>query len=379
MTPRLAGGQHVDVAVVVDSDAFGGAEVWTTRVLDHLPDGMRASLVVAEPVADRIAVPAGIDRVVVPLARHRESAPDTAAALAALAPDVVHVNLVDPASNRATLAAALAQAPTVAALHLQGVPPDPPEPGFRALAAAVAPSGPIAAQLVELGVPAERVVRVRHGVPLPATPARPRGEPPLVVGAVGRLTPQKGIDVLLAATARLHARGRALRVVIAGAGRDEAELRRRAAGLPVTFPGFCTDVPALLRGLDVFCLPSRAEALSLALLEAVAHGLPCLTTAVGDTVGALDGCALVVGPDDVDALTAAMDRLLTDPDLRRELGRRARERAVRDFAVTRMAGEVASVWRRAAPDQRPATDDAAVHGAASTASASASTAATGSS
>jgi glycosyltransferase involved in cell wall biosynthesis len=340
----------VRVAVVVDSDAFGGAEVWTDRVLAHVPDGVRPSLLATEPVADRLtaAHPHVEEQVVVPLARHRETAPEVAAALAALAPDVVHVNLVDPTSNRACLAAALAQAPTVATLHLQGGPPIVPDPRYRALSAAVAPSEPIAAQLVELGVAADRVVPVRHGVPLPPHPARPAGRPPLVVGAVGRLTAQKGFDLLLEAVARLHRQGRALRVVIAGEGRDEAALRRQASGLPVQFAGFCPDVPALLRGLDVFCLPSRAEALSLALLEAVAHGLPCVTTTVGDTVAALHGCALVVPPDDVDALTASLDQVLRDAALRQRLGARARQRAVRDCDVTRMAADVAAVWQRVA-------------------------------
>jgi glycosyltransferase involved in cell wall biosynthesis len=136
-------------------------------------------------------------------------------------------------------------------------------------------------------------------------------------------------------------------VLIAGEGREETALRRQAVGLPVRFLGFCPDVPALLGRLDLFCLPSRAEALSLALLEAAAHGLPCVTTAVGDTAAALTGAAMIVPPDDLDALTAALDRLLADPALRGDLGGRARRRAARDFGVRRMAAEVAAVWSAA--------------------------------
>jgi glycosyltransferase involved in cell wall biosynthesis len=337
------------VAVVADSDAFGGAEVWTRRVLGRCPSGIRASLLVAQPVADRLGVPHGVERrVVVPLARHHANARAVGAALDELAPDVVHVNLLDPGSNRAVLDVALDRAPTVVTLHLQGAEPTGPRRCYARVAGAVAPSAPIAAQLVELGVPPERVARVRHGVPLPAAPARAPGRPPLVVGGVGRLTAQKGFDLLLAAAARLCKRGRRLQVVIAGEGREEAALRRQAEGLPVRFLGFCLDVPALLGRLDVFCLPSRAEALSLALLEAAAHGLPCLTTAVGDTAAALTGAAMIVPPDELDALTAALDRLLADPALRGDLGVLARRRAVRDFDVRRMAAEVAAVWAAAA-------------------------------
>jgi hypothetical protein len=128
--------RSVRVAVVVDSDAFGGAEVWTCRELEHLPAGIRPSLLVTRPVADRLGVPDRVERrTVIPLARRRGAAPEVAAALAEIAPDVVHVNLVDPASNRAALDAALDRAPTVAALHLQG-------------------------QLVALGVPAQRCRRL---------------------------------------------------------------------------------------------------------------------------------------------------------------------------------------------------------------------------
>jgi glycosyltransferase involved in cell wall biosynthesis len=387
----------VRVAVVVDSDAFGGAETWVRRVVEHRPGVRRVvehgpevrrviehgpevrrviehgagkgrptvlpSLVVSHPVADRLGTPSGLARrLVVPLARGRDRAPELAEALALLDPDVVHVNLVDPTSNRAALDAALAQAPTVATLHLDGEPPgvDARSAGptrgdvgelrrrYCGLAEAIAPSAPIAARLAELGVPVERITRVRHGVPLPATPARPPGREPLVVGAVGRLTAQKGFDLLLAATARLVARGRSVEVVIAGTGRDEAVLRGQAAGLPVRFLGFVADVPAMLRRIDLFCLPSRSEALSLAVLEAAAHGLPCVTTSVGDTVAALSGAALIVPPNDVAALTEAMDRLLADPRSRRALGERARARALAAFRVERMAREVSEVWARAA-------------------------------
>lgn len=87
---------------MVDSDAFGGAEVWTGRVLAHLPADVRASVVVTGPVAGRLAVPDGVERVVVPLARHRERSPE--------------------------VAAALDRAPTVVTLHLHGAARGPRSP-----------------------------------------------------------------------------------------------------------------------------------------------------------------------------------------------------------------------------------------------------------
>ena len=188
----------------------------------------------------------------------------------------------------------------------------------------------------------------------PSSRLGPADTPPLLVGAVVRLTPQKGFDLLLDAVGELCRRGHRLRVVIAGDGRDAEALRRRAAGLPVQFVGLCRHVSGLLRAVDVFCLPSRAEALSLALLEAAAHGLPCVATAVGDTAEALDGAALLVPPESPGALTDALDRVLAEPLLRRELGQRARARALRDFDVRRMAAQAAGVLARAATSGRPA-------------------------
>ncbi|MCW3844188.1 glycosyltransferase family 4 protein [Micromonospora yasonensis] len=342
------------LALVVDSDAFGGAEVYTRHLLRRAPTDVTPVALVAAPVAEHFAGPHRLS--VLPLARHAEQAPALAAALARLRPDVVHVNLVDPASNRAAIRAAQQVAPTVVTLHLQGdLGPDPAalRRAYAGVTAAIAPSATIAAQLTrDLGVTV--VHRVRNGVDIPAVPARPAGRLPLSVGAVGRLTGQKGFDLLVAAVAAVDPRGRRMRVTVAGQGRDAERLRRQAEGLPITFGGLCRDVPALLRGLDIFCLPSRREALSLALLEAMAHGLPCVTTSVGDTAAAVGEDALVVPPEDHRALAVALARLLDDPVLRVDLGRRARRRAVRDFDAEQMVTETLAVLSAAA-GRRPRT------------------------
>ncbi|MCP2257273.1 Glycosyltransferase involved in cell wall bisynthesis [Streptoalloteichus tenebrarius] len=340
---------------IVDSDAFGGAEIYVRRLVRLAPPWLRCHVVVSEEVSEHfVGRFPGTDVVVVPLARHRPTAPAITEALAALHPDVVHVNLVDPASNQAALSAALALAPTVATLHLEGETGhgsacDRLQRTYSRLTSVIAPSEPIARQLVgTLGVPPARVVRVRHGVDIPPRPRPPVDHEPPVVVAVGRLTPQKGFDLLFDAVAELCARGRRLRVVVAGEGRDAAALRDRADGLPVEFRGLCRDVPALLASGDVFCLPSRREALSLALLEAAAVGLPAVTTDVGDHRSALAGAALIVPPGDRIALTEALGHLLGDVALRRELGARARERAVRDFDARGMAARTAAVLASAA-------------------------------
>ncbi|WP_202638299.1 glycosyltransferase family 4 protein [Bailinhaonella thermotolerans] len=343
------------VAFVIDSDAYGGAAAHTGLLARHLPGDARRTIVASEPVAAlvRDAVGRAAEVITVPLTRGRETAPALLHTLRALAPDVVHVNLIDPGSNTAALATATRVAPTVATLHMTGALPVTLAGAYRDVAFATAPSVEVAAQL-RLLLPGQRVVRVRSGVDLPPCPVPTRDEHPVVIGAVGRLTPRKGFDVLLEAVARMMAgSGPPFRVAIAGAGREAENLAREARYLPVTFFGHIRDVPALLRGVDVFCLPSRHESLSLALLEAMAHGLPCVTTPVGDTVSEVRRAALVVPPDDPPALAAALHRLCSDPGLRLELGLRARDRAVEAFDARRMAAETAALLRHAASSRRP--------------------------
>ena len=154
-----------------------------------------------------------------------------AATLAATRPDIVHINLVDPASNRPLLEAAhRLDAATVATCHMVGALPDPVGLGrvYGGLDAVIAVSSEIAALLCDglrLGEPAVDVVHpgvrpfpVRETVE-PGTLAR--------IGGLGRLSAQKGFDVLITATTLLLERGLEVEVEVAGDGRARA-LQREA-------------------------------------------------------------------------------------------------------------------------------------------------------
>lgn len=190
------------------------------------------------------------------------------------------------------------------------------------------------ADVVGLGVEEARIGVVEPGTdPRPLAPAA--GDPPHLL-AVGALIARKGHDVLLAALARL--RHLDWRLTMAGSTwRDHGAarvLRRMAedSGLAdrVWFAGELDD-DALARtwlDADLFVLPSRHEGYGMALAEAVAHGLPVVSTTAGaipDTVP--EGARLLVPPDDPGALEAALSRVLTQPGLRERLvagARRAR-------------------------------------------------------
>ncbi|GAA5152530.1 hypothetical protein GCM10023214_04570 [Amycolatopsis dongchuanensis] len=326
-------------AFVIDAVSFGAPEAHVARLLRFLPPEVRPSLVVSREVAGFFGPRPGLR--VVPSARGRSWAPGTQAVLAELAPDVVHVDLPDPTSNAAALRAATSVAPTVATLHTAGHPSAELWDVYGRLAGAFAPLRSLVRTLAELGVPAQRVHRIRPGVEIPANPVAVRTQTPVVVGAVAPLSGEQGLDLLVQAAATLVRRGRAVRVLIAGDGPERAALIDRARGLPVRFVGPVADAIPLLRRVDVFCAPARQEVPPGALLTALAHGLPCLTTAVGDAVDILAGAAAVVPPDDADALASGLERLVTDAGLRVKLARAGRELAVRDFDVRRAAAEVA--------------------------------------
>ena len=343
------------VSFVCDSDAWGGAEVYLTHLLRRGgARGWTASLVCAVDVAERFAQAAPrVPTTVVPLARHTAAAPEVRAALTEQRPDVVVVNLVDTGSNAAAVAAALDVAPTVGVLHLPG------DTGtgerrtrlatlYGAMARVLTPAAGARAQLVaDLGLEQDRISVVPNGVDVPEVPAGPAGSAVPRVGGLGRLTEQKGFDVLLEAVRRLVADGVGLEVVLGGRGRDGDRLRAAAAGLPVTFAGFVDRPREFLAGLDLFCLSSRREALPLVLLEAMSEGLPCVATDVGDVRHAVGDDALVVPPEDPAALAAALRLLLEDRALRRDLGIRARRRAERAFDAELMADRTYAELERA--------------------------------
>src|SRR4051794_20198009 len=248
------------VAFVCDSDTWGGAEVYLTHLLRRAAsEGWAASLVCAVPVAAGFTglLPPG-RLTVVPLARHAVDAPAIRGALALQRPDVVVVNLVDPGSNAAAVAAALAVAPTVGVLHLDGDLGDGRSRAnlaalYLGMAAVLTPCSPARDHLTAgLGLPPDRVHVVPNGVDVPRLPAGPAGRTVPRVGGLGRLTAQKGVDVLLGAARLLVAGGRAPEGVVGGGGGGGGGPRRPAGGPPGGLCGVVGGGPGFPAGPGVF-------------------------------------------------------------------------------------------------------------------------------
>lgn len=189
--------------------------------------------------------------------------------------------------------------------------------------------------------------RVRRGADARAEARRALGlgQGDLVVGTVGNLRPQKDHHTLLTAFGMLPDLGPPARLVIVGTGPLEGELRQQVArqGLTrqVLLAGLRDDVQEILPAFDVFVLSSVHEGLSIALLEAMAAGLPSVATRVGGNPEALTHGldSLLVPPRDPSALAAAIGTLLHDEPLRRRFGEEAARSAQRfsiETAVRRM-------------------------------------------
>ncbi|MCC6157544.1 MAG: glycosyltransferase family 4 protein [Deltaproteobacteria bacterium] len=170
---------------------------------------------------------------------------------------------------------------------------------------------------------------------------------------VGRLSREKGQDVLLDAFTRLPYSGTRLRLV--GTGPTERELRDQANRLGISarvdFAGECphADTVESVRRARIAAIPSRREGFSLACLEAMAAGSAIVATRCGGPEELLDDgrCGLLAPPDDPAALADALGRLLGDGALRARLGLAARDRAALVYDRERVADELERFYRRA--------------------------------
>ncbi len=176
----------------------------------------------------------------------------------------------------------------------------------------------------------------------------PEGVPLLL--AVGRLIAQKDHPTLLRAFARVHERHPEARLAILGSGPDEAATRALVHELglddAVVLPGRQEPGDWLARA-DMFVHTSRWEGFGIVLLEAMLASLPIVATSVSAVPEVVvDGeTGLLVGEGDDDALAAALDELLADPERARGLGAAGLERARSEFSVARMTDQTIGVYR----------------------------------
>ena len=205
---------------------------------------------------------------------------------------------------------------------------------------------------------------IRNGVepigPLPAAEVESRrralgvADDDVLIGCVANYQPVKRHDLLIDAFASVRCEGHKVRLLMVGDGPLRAELQRRidSYGLQdcAHLHGSVTDPRPLVGVFDLVVQTSRSEGLPNALLEAAAAARPIVATAAGgsDEI-VIDGdTGLLVPINDIDAITAAMRRLVMDPDLRKRLGIAARERTETVFTMSRFVGGYAALYEELA-------------------------------
>jgi glycosyltransferase involved in cell wall biosynthesis len=237
------------------------------------------------------------------------------------------------------------------------------ERALRRADAIVAVSRPLVERLTHAGVDPRRI----HLVPNAwggGGPLRPRGEArralglaegTFALGWVGRLSREKGADVLIEALARTA--DPTLQACLVGEGPErpalEALARARGVADRLHFAGFREDAPSLFAAFDALVLSSRTEGTPMVLFEAMEAGVPLVAAAVGGVPDVVDpGSGWLVPPEDPAALARALDELRADPRAARQRADTARQRLRREFREEPCLDAYERIYREVARARR---------------------------
>lgn len=314
---------------------------------------------------DTVVVPAGLDVNPRMVARLYAQLRDFRA-------DLVHTHLVH-ADVHGQVAARLGRIPSVSSVH--GIPPfyrcEPYRSAGRVAGRlarrTIAISEHVAACVRDLGLaPAARIRVVHYGMDASGWQLRGQdrfdaraalGLDPaeVAVGVASRLVPHKGHACLIEAIRSAVIEVPGIRLLVAGTGPSEGELRDRASAVAadsVRFVGFVNDVRRFMNACDIIVFPTEpefGEGFGLAALEAMAAARPLVVTDVGPlrelVVDGLTG--LIVPPGDAVALSRAIVKLALDPGLQNRLGEAAAGRATKRFGLDAMADKTVAVYEEA--------------------------------
>lgn len=346
------------IALVCDAIGFGGAEVYLATLVAALSGELDFVAIVGEQTGDEavqrlaaagaaVARVPGLGRVPQPAGLRR-----LAATLRAADPAIVHANATDQGDGLSAMLAAWAlRRPVAVTVHLAVAGRAPRHEALsgwalRRAGAVIAVSDGVGEHLAQLGV---RPVVVRNGLPAarPVPGARAAlgiAEDAVLIGGIGRLSQQKGWDVLCRATATLREHCPGAVVAIVGDGPDLQRLEPLAREHGVLLLGARANAASLLSAFDVLAAPSRFEGLPLVAIEALHAGVPIVGSDIDGLRDVVGDAGVLVGADDPEGLGAALGRLAADPRRRAELAVRGRARAAARFGVERMARETLAVY-----------------------------------
>lgn len=214
------------------------------------------------------------------------------------------------------------------------------------------------------GAPAERIQTIYNGPdPDEFTPVwtrRPEGEPPTIVW-LGRIDPLKDLETLIRAASIVHGQMPHVRFTLYGKAPrgnewyyDRCLKLRDSLGLQhaLIFAGFAASAAAAYNEGDFVLLSSISEGFPYSVVEAMMCGRTVVGTDVGGVSEALEGCGLVVEPRNPEQMAAACLKLLQDPDLCNDLGRKARAKAVERFSLQQCNAAYLSLFQHLATEAR---------------------------
>jgi glycosyltransferase involved in cell wall biosynthesis/predicted metal-dependent phosphoesterase TrpH len=293
--------------------------------------------------------------------------PDLVETLAEGSYDLVHVTAPGPAGIAATLMSRITGVPLLASYHteiatyagmrsqdstLEALTRAGLAAFYTAPAAVLSPSPSADASVAALGADPARIGRWERGVDLdrfdPAKADRDAFPGEIKVLYSGRLTREKGVDLLAESFLRAHAADPRLHLLLAGGGPEEDELRERL-GERATFLGWLSgeDLPRAYASADAFLFCSSTDTYGQVILEAAASGLPIVAVAEGGPAALVENrhTGLLCRPD-ADHLAGTLLQLASSPRLRRQLGE-AGARAARERSWERSMSQLAAGYRRA--------------------------------
>jgi glycosyltransferase involved in cell wall biosynthesis/predicted metal-dependent phosphoesterase TrpH len=293
--------------------------------------------------------------------------PDLVETLAEGSYDLVHVTAPGPAGIAATLMSRITGVPLLASYHteiatyagmrsedstLEALTRAGLGAFYTAPSAVLSPSPSADASVAALGADPARIGRWERGVDLdrfdPAKADRDAFPGEIKVLYSGRLTREKGVDLLAETFLRAHAADPRLHLLLAGGGPEEAELRERL-GERATFLGWLSgeDLPRAYASADAFLFCSSTDTYGQVILEASASGLPIVAVAEGGPAALIENrhTGLLCRPD-ADHLAGMLLQLASSPRLRQQLGA-AGARAARERSWERSMAQLANGYRRA--------------------------------
>jgi glycosyltransferase involved in cell wall biosynthesis len=228
---------------------------------------------------------------------------------------------------------------------------------LRQFTRVVAVSNEVKGRLLKAGVAKDRITLIRNGIDVRRFGSTPRPieverceKGPAVIGLVGRLSLEKGVDIFLHAVAQVLNNLPDTKFVVVGDGPERNSLERMVDDLKlrgsVSMLGRRDDMPSVYRSFDIMVSPSRQEGLPIAILEGMASGLPIIATAVGEVPTLIrDGDTGVLLPSaDPGALASAIVNLLSDRDKCKRFGSAAKQLIESEYSAERMTADYLGVY-----------------------------------